>query len=88
MRVNFRLKPGRDDDLIRWLETLPDDPGRSFAIRKALREKYSGGEATIRQRQVKPRTKDIFTSEIEAEPVIYGEQLGNDDLEAKLDALF
>lgn len=37
MRVTFRLNPERDSDLIGWLEKLPGDPGRSYAIRKVLR---------------------------------------------------
>lgn len=38
MRVTFRLNSERDGDLINWLEKLPGDPGRSYAIRQALRQ--------------------------------------------------
>lgn len=38
MRISFRLNPGRDGDLIRWLQGLPDDPGMSCFIRQALRQ--------------------------------------------------
>ena len=37
MRITFRLNPERDGDLIGWLEKLPGDPGRSYAIRQVLR---------------------------------------------------
>lgn len=38
MRITFRLNPGRDGDLIKWLQELPDDPGMSCFIRQALRQ--------------------------------------------------
>lgn len=36
-RYTFRLKPGRDEDLITWLESLGEGE-RSFFIRNALRK--------------------------------------------------
>ncbi len=41
MVVSFKLMPGRDDDLIEWLENLGEGE-KSFYIRQALREKVSG----------------------------------------------
>lgn len=36
VRVSFRLKVGRDDDLISWFESLADND-RSYFIRETLR---------------------------------------------------
>ena len=36
MFIAFRLKPGRDDDLIAWVNSLGQDE-RSYNIRQALR---------------------------------------------------
>jgi len=41
MVVSFKLMPGRDDDLIEWLENLGEGE-KSFHIRQALREKVLG----------------------------------------------
>jgi hypothetical protein len=38
---NFRLKPDRDDELIRWLNTR-SRPARSAFIREALRRQIKG----------------------------------------------
>lgn len=45
-RYSFRLKPGRDDDLIGKLENLGDGE-RSVYIRQALRSAWGGKEAPI-----------------------------------------
>ena len=37
MVINFKVKPGRDDDIINWLAGLGEKE-RSFYIRLALRE--------------------------------------------------
>ncbi len=42
--VSFKLMPGRDDDLIEWLETLGEGE-KSFHIRQVLREKLFGKKA-------------------------------------------
>ena len=39
-RLSFRLKPGKDDDLIKWLNGLPEQE-RSRFIREALRRGLS-----------------------------------------------
>ncbi len=39
--INFKVKPGRDDDIIRWLKSLGEKE-RSFYIRMALREWLQG----------------------------------------------
>ncbi len=36
MHIGFRLKPGRDDDLIRWVESLGNGD-QSYYIRESLR---------------------------------------------------
>ncbi len=41
MFIAFRLKPGRDDDLIAWVSSLGVDE-RSAGIRHALRGNVSG----------------------------------------------
>lgn len=35
-RVSLRLRPGRDDDLMAWINSLPERE-RSFWIRRAIR---------------------------------------------------
>ena len=45
--INFKLRTGRDHDLITWVNSLPERE-RSFWIRRALRKALSlekGGEA-------------------------------------------
>ncbi len=37
MFIAFRLKPGRDDDLINWIKTAGEND-RSYYIREALRQ--------------------------------------------------
>ena len=41
--VAFKVKPGRDDDLIKWLEEIGEGE-RSFFIRQALRAVIRFGE--------------------------------------------
>jgi len=41
MFIAFRLKPGRDDDLIAWVSSLGQDE-RSIGIRHALRSSITG----------------------------------------------
>jgi len=49
MLIAFRLKPGRDDDLIAWISSLGQDE-RSYNIRRALRGSLEGPALV----QVKP----------------------------------
>jgi len=41
-RVTFRLRPGRDDDLIAWLESMGEGE-RSYFIRQVLRRGLNSG---------------------------------------------
>ena len=81
-RYTFRLMPGRDDDLIQWLETLGEGE-RSFYIRQVLRRGLAG-----------PVTPTPFRVPVEAakEPSrsVKQEIAGtapDNDIEAKLDRL-
>lgn len=81
IRYMFRLKPGRDDELIQWLESLGKGE-RSCFIRKALREAVERKPAeTTKVKQTvkaaKPKhNKVILTSS----PL-------NTDLKSKVDKL-
>ena len=90
MKITFRLKPGRDNDIIRWLKGLPEEPGRSFAIRQALRAHINGRAAAPTERAHIER-KPLPPAE--PEPVILADvaEPMQDDLaalESKLDSLF
>ncbi len=41
VRVSFRLKPGRDDSIIDWLESLSEHD-RSYYVREGLRAYLNG----------------------------------------------
>ncbi len=55
MNIGFRLRKGRDDDLITMLKRLPEYE-RSFYIRQALREYFNCAETipVLRKVKVKP----------------------------------
>ncbi len=40
-RINLRLKPGRDDDLIAWWNSIPEGD-RSYFLRETLRRGLGG----------------------------------------------
>ena len=40
-RINLRLKPGRDDDLINWWNSIPEGD-RSYFLRETLRRGLGG----------------------------------------------
>ncbi len=46
LKVSFRLKPGRDDAIIDWLESLSEHD-RSYYIRESLRAYLSGQSPQI-----------------------------------------
>ena len=46
LKVSFRLKPGRDDAIIEWLESL-SEYDRSFYVREGLRAYLSGQSPQI-----------------------------------------
>ncbi len=62
MFIAFRLKPGRDDDLIAWINTLGVDE-RSAGIRQALR----GNATRVEVETLPPLPKKIEPKQ--AEPV-------------------
>ena len=41
LNIGFRLKPGRDDSIIKWIESVGEND-RSYYIREALRNYLSG----------------------------------------------
>lgn len=47
MNIGFRLKPGRDDVIIKWLEGLGEND-RSYYIREALRNYLSNEQSNNR----------------------------------------
>ena len=79
-RYTFRLKPGRDDDLIGWLEALGEGE-RSYHIRQALRRGLSGPVASALSRV------PIAAAEEPPQPVKQEAMEAPDDIEAKLDRL-
>lgn len=87
-RLTFRLKPGKDDDLINWLSELPEQE-RSRFVRDTLRRgltlpkarptiipplDFKGGQHT------EPNKENAFSTRIERDVSI-------DNLEEKLDRL-
>ena len=72
MFVCFRLKEGRDDELIQWLKNIEED--RSYHIREALRRSLKSGK------KEKPRP-----AEKESAPAPPAQTDGT-DLEVNLDS--
>ncbi len=58
MLVTFRLKPGRDDDLIDMMNSFSGGD-RSYYIRKLLREGPANSVATHPALKIKPREGKI-----------------------------
>ncbi len=68
-RYNFRLQPGRDDELIRWLDSLGAGE-RSHYIRQALRRGGSiqpGARQLPVNREPQPEGEEPETEEINME---------------------
>ncbi len=81
MFVAFRLKPGRDDDLIAWINTLGEDE-RSAGIRQALRGNVSRPEVeTFPRRHV----METFPEREKIEPKQIEPSARQVDIEANLD---
>ena len=59
MFIAFRLKPGRDDDLISWINSLGQDE-RSYNIRQALRGNISPVSQPVR---IQPKVTPNQTGE-------------------------
>ncbi len=71
LRVSFRLKAGRDDDLISWLENITAND-RSYYIREALRgclSKVIPKAAPLPGNPVKTRDARIEGKKINNKPV-------------------
>ncbi len=62
--INFRVKPGRDDDIINWLVGLGEKE-RSFYIRMALREWLQGKGSVGVRVVVHEENKEVDVSEEE-----------------------
>ena len=67
MRITFRLKVDRDDDLLHWFKALGEGE-RSFFIRQALRRGLSKNEEVvsipvISDQHIKPVKEESITAE-------------------------
>lgn len=99
--ITFQLKPGRDDDLITWVESFPAgdtaspadrELSRSAAIRRVLRERLQSGDSE-EVREAVPVTKPKLTEtksakQTEAVPHHTPSEEEMEDLEDKLNDLF
>ena len=72
MFVGFRLRPGKDDDLIEWIENIEKD--RSYYIREALRGKVKQKKASA------PKEVTAAPISFPSDPVV-----SDEGLEANLD---
>lgn len=61
-QISFRVRPGRDDQIIEWLDSLPQDEKGVF-IRQALRE-WLSGELANRDVRVEEASIDVSEDEI------------------------
>jgi len=100
MMITFQLKPGRDDDLIKWLKSFPAstsaDPlncelSRSAAIRLALREWLRNDRTNSTPMEPEPQARPVRTKsggrgEPTPRPVSREEEA--EELESRLDNLF
>jgi hypothetical protein len=83
-RISFRLKEGRDDDLVAWWKSLrPGD--RSFHIRQTLRQGLFSQKATEGDLSAFRGTGNVIITPITPRKEIPGPTPG--DLEEKLDKL-
>ncbi len=64
MRITFRLKDDRDEDLLHWFQVVGEGE-RSYFIRQALRRGLSAGEQTVSI----PYIGELKTSSINEEPI-------------------
>lgn len=89
MRITFRLREDRDGDIIRWLRSLPEDPGRSYAIRKALRGAIRGPVAV--SRPTTDQRVSVKQTPLPENTVVLNDtipQVSDAELEKKLDTVF
>lgn len=64
--ITFRLRPGRDDDLIKALASIPEDLDRSDFIRAALRAFLGGTKGNVLPPGLSPACGQINRVELEA----------------------
>ncbi len=64
MFIAFRLKPGRDDDLIAWMQTLGVDE-RSAGIRQALRGNVSRQSPTVKIQPKQVTEREQVSNDVE-----------------------
>ncbi len=64
MFIAFRLKPGRDDDLIAWMQTLGVDE-RSAGIRQALRGNVSRPAPTVKVQPKQVAEREQVSNDLE-----------------------
>ena len=64
MRITFRLKVDRDDDLLHWFKALGEGE-RSFFIRQALRRGLSKNEEAVSL----PAISDQHIKSVKEEPI-------------------
>jgi len=64
MRITFRLKDDRDDDLLHWFQVVGEGE-RSYFIRQALRRGLSNGEQAVSI----PYISELKPSVINEEPI-------------------
>jgi hypothetical protein len=64
MRITFRLKDDRDDDLLHWFRVVGEGE-RSYFIRQALRRGLSAGEQAVSI----PYIGELKTISINEEPI-------------------
>ncbi len=61
MFIAFRLKEGRDDDIISWVESL-GERDRSYSIRQALKEHLSEPHSPVLVKKHRfPKEKPVET---------------------------
>lgn len=82
-RYTFRLMPGRDDDLIEWLESLGKGE-ISFYIRQVLRRGLAGPVTPTIASRVPIAVPEDPPQLVKQEIM---ETASNDDIEARLDRL-
>ena len=82
--INFKVKPGRDDDLIDWMKTLGEGE-RSFHLRQTLRRGLRGNSKPSYRPKIDKGGNNDKPAEIkEINPNNNGNE---EDIEAKLDAI-
>ncbi|WP_091017648.1 MULTISPECIES: hypothetical protein [Paenibacillus] len=82
-----RLRPNKDEDLIRVWKRLPPHEDKSDIVRKALRLLFFGGEEQVHLISSYPSHSDEFSNNTET-PLDSREPESVESFEEKLDELF